>query len=93
MKEFLNLKEKKNIIDIRSIEKYNNRHIPEAINIPSEKLILNPDKYLNKETKYYLYCQHGKTSYSVCKILSNMGYKTININGGYESFIMNTRNQ
>ena len=29
----------KNIIDIRNTEKYNNNHIPNSINIPSEKLL------------------------------------------------------
>ena len=30
------------IIDIRSIEKYNSRHIPNSINIPLEKLLTYP---------------------------------------------------
>lgn len=46
-----------NIIDIRSIEKYNDNHIYGAKNIPANKLILNPDKYLMKLDKYYIYCQ------------------------------------
>ena len=81
-----------NIIDIRSIEKYNDNHIPNAINIPQEKLLLNPNKYLNKETRYYIYCQKGMSSYNICKILTSIGYKVTNINGGYESYIMNQRN-
>ncbi len=39
---------KLNIIDIRSIEKYNNNHIDGSINIPFEKLIINPSKYLKR---------------------------------------------
>lgn len=81
-----------NIIDIRSIEKYNDNHIPNAINIPQEKLLTNPNKYLNKETRYYIYCQKGMSSYNICKILTATGYKVTNINGGYESYIMNQRN-
>ena len=42
-----------NIIDIRSEQSYNNNHIPGAINIPFEKLIVNPEKYLNKDQKYF----------------------------------------
>ena len=82
-----------NIIDIRSIEKYNDNHIPNAINIPQEKLILNPNKYLDKNTRYYIYCQKGMSSYNICKILTKIGFKVTNINGGYESYIMNKRNQ
>jgi len=79
----------KNIIDIRNTEKYNNNHIPNSINIPSEKLLQYPERYLNKEESYYLYCQKGLTSYNVCRILALKGYKVININGGYESWIIN----
>lgn len=77
-----------NIIDIRSIEKYNSNHIETSINIPKELLISNPSKYLNKNEEYYLYCQYGKTSLNVCSILSKCGYKVINIMGGYETWIL-----
>lgn len=81
-----------NIIDIRSKEKYNDNHIPNAINIEQEKLLLEPAKYIEKEKRYYLYCQKGMSSFSVCKILTKLGYKVTNINGGYESYILNERN-
>lgn len=89
MNDFLNLSGSINIIDIRSVEKYNNSHIPKAQNIPYEKIIVNPDNYLDKNTRYYIYCQRGLTSYKVCQILSNLGYKVTNINGGYESWLLN----
>jgi len=77
-----------NIIDLRSIEKYNDNHIPNSINIPSEKILLEPNKYLNKNETYYLYCQKGMSSYNICRILTKLGYKTVNINGGYERWLM-----
>lgn len=77
-----------NIIDIRSIENYNNNHIPHAINIPYEKLILKPGNYLNKYTMYYLYCKRGITSKKVCEILSGMGYRVTNVIGGYEEWLL-----
>lgn len=88
MNEYLKLKGNIYTIDIRNNEKYNNNHIPGAINIPYEKLLLNPEQYLNSNTKYYIYCQKGITSYKVCQILTNKGYKVVNINGGYESWIL-----
>ncbi|MBP3921196.1 MAG: rhodanese-like domain-containing protein [Bacilli bacterium] len=88
MNDFLNLKGNINIIDIRSRERYNSNHIPNSINIESEKLIVSPSTYLDKNTRYYIYCQRGTSSYKVCSILSNLGYKVTNINGGYESFIL-----
>ncbi len=90
--ELLNLKGI-NIIDIRNTEKYNQNHIPNSINISNEKLLTEPSKYLEKEKRYYIYCQRGISSYNTCKILTKLGYKVTNINGGYESYIMNKRNR
>lgn len=77
-----------NIIDIRSAQSYNNNHIPNARNIPLEKLITEPDKYLNKNEQYYIYCQKGLSSENICSILSKLGYSVVNIEGGYESWIL-----
>ena len=77
-----------NIIDIRSNQSYNNNHIPDAKNIPSQTLISNPNKYLERDKTYYLYCQKGTTSIRVCSLLNNLGYKTVNVNGGYEAWIL-----
>ena len=77
-----------NLIDIRSIEKYNNNHIPNAINIPLNNLLINFNKYLNKNEKYYIYCQRGIQSRKLCQILNNMGYSTINVTGGYEAWVL-----
>ncbi len=88
IKELIPIVSKVNIIDIRSNEQYNNRHIPSAKNIPSKNLIANPSKYLNKSEIYYIYCQRGVTSKSVCNILRNQGYKVKNILGGYEAWVL-----
>lgn len=82
-----------NIIDIRTIENYNNNHMPGAKNIPYNNLLTSPEKYLNKIEKYYIYCKHGKTSISLCKILNKLGYRTYSINGGYEEWILNAYNE
>lgn len=78
-----------NIIDIRSIEKYNNNHIPNSVNIPLEKLLSNFSKYLDKDKKYYIYCQKGIQSKKLCQILKNSGYNVVDIIGGYEAWILN----
>lgn len=77
-----------NLIDIRSIEKYNSSHIETSRNIPADILLNNPSKYLNKAEEYYIYCQYGKTSLRVCLSLSRLGFKVINIIGGYESWLL-----
>jgi len=77
-----------NIIDIRSIEKYNNRHIDNSINIPLEQLLINFNKYLDKNKKYYIYCQMGVQSKKTCQILKNNGFNVVNILGGYEAWVL-----
>jgi len=76
------------LIDIRSIIKFNSNHLPGAKNIPQEKLICNPSKYLNKNDTYYIYCQKGKTSITTVFILNKQGYKAINVEGGYERWVL-----
>lgn len=86
--EFLRLPDNISIIDIRNNQSYNNNHIPNAINVPYEKLIANPNKYLEKSKKYYIYCQKGITSKRITSILNQMGYNVVNISGGYEEWII-----
>lgn len=88
IKDLKNLVGKVKIIDLRSVEKYNDNHIPGAINIEPEKLLSNTKKYLNFNDTYYIYCKEGKTSIKVCKVLRKYGYKAINIIGGYEKWIL-----
>lgn len=77
------------LIDIRSIEKYNNKHIMNAVNIPVEQLLIKAEKYLNKQEKYYIYCRKGIQSRKLCQILTNNGYNVVNISGGYEAWVLN----
>lgn len=76
------------IIDIRSEEKYNDNHILNAYNIPYDKLLISPNNYIEKDKVYYIYCQKGITSCKLCRILNSKGYNVININGGYEAWIL-----
>lgn len=78
-----------NLIDIRSIEKYNNKHILNARNIPMEQLLINTSKYLNKSERYYIYCQKGIQSRKLCQILKSSGYNVVNVTGGYEAWVLN----
>lgn len=79
-----------NVIDIRSIQKYNDNHIPGALNINSTQLLNNPEKYLNRNLIYYIYCQKGTSSKTVVQILRVKGYQVFNIIGGYEAWILNS---
>ena len=59
--ELLNLSDPV-IIDIRDNFSYNEGHIPKALNIPYYSLLSNYSIYLNKNDKYYLYCNYGEQS-------------------------------
>ena len=77
-----------NIIDIRSIEKYNDNHVPGSININYNLLISNPGKYLDKNLTYYIYCQKGITSIKAVNLLRKQGFNVYNVIGGYERWIL-----
>lgn len=71
------------IIDIRSREKYLVGHINGAINIPYNELFINYDKYLNKTTRYLIYCESGNKSSDIVSYLNSHGYNCVNLDGGY----------
>ena len=76
-----------NIIDLRNSINYNKGHIPGAININANDLLSNVDKYLNKNKTYYFYCDYGNMSRRVVDKLSLLGYKAVNIVGGYNNYL------
>ena len=73
------------IIDIRDNYSYNNSHIKNAINIPYYNLLNNYSHFLNKNNKYYLYCEEGRQSSEISKRLNSFGYNTKSIKGGYKA--------
>ena len=75
-----------NLIDIRSNYMYLDGTIDNAINIPFQKLFSNPEEYLNKNEEYYIFCNNGISSKRLCMFLVTMGYKVINLKGGYNSY-------
>ncbi len=74
------------IIDVRDNYKYSLGNIPTSKNIPANFLLTNPNNYLNKEDIYYIYCDFGNTSNRVCERLKQLGYKVVNVLGGYNEY-------
>ena len=75
-----------NIIDIRDSYMYNLGNIPTSRNIPINFLLMNKDRYLDKNKKYYIYCEKGFKSIKACNELSKAGYDVVNIEGGYSNY-------
>ena len=71
------------IIDIRDPYQYAQFHLPTAVNIPYQTLVMYPERYLNLRDTYYLICAHVSESYRACMMLEPAGYKVISIAGGY----------
>lgn len=89
--EFLNLlysNKPLNILDIRSPYEYQLNKIPTAKNINKLFLEQSPEKYLNKNETYYIYCQSGTTSKNLVNKLNTLGYKTVNITGGFNNYLL-----
>ncbi len=75
--------EYKSIIDIRESYEVKTGTIKGSTNIPMNKLLKNPSKYLKKDQTYYLMCLSGARSFSAWINLRLKGYSVKNISGGY----------
>ena len=75
------------IVDIRNAYYYNMGHINGAINIPYYNLLSNYSRYLSRNNTYYLYCDSGDQSLEIAERLSNFGYNTFSISGGYVEYL------
>ncbi|MGB8455901.1 MAG: rhodanese-like domain-containing protein [Anaerocolumna sp.] len=74
------------IIDIREPYEYKTGSLISAKNIPMDKLITEPDQYLDKDKTYYIMCQSGARSSRACQYLSKQGFDVINVAGGMGSY-------
>lgn len=75
------------IIDVRTQEEYNERHLDNAINIPYESIVdkLKEDSSINKDTPIIVYCRSGNRSSQAYNSLKNDGYNYIYDLGSIES--------
>ena len=77
--------DKTKIIYIRTSIEYNKYHYPGSVNITRMILLKNPEKYINKNSKYYLLCSKGLLSNKTANILNALGYNCYSITGGIVS--------
>lgn len=75
------------VIDVRDISSYEEKHIPNAINIPFDALLENihntcPDK----DMTIYVYCSKGVNSQKSCRILVDNGYKNVYNTGAIDDW-------
>lgn len=72
------------LIDVRSVEEFNNGHIAGALNIPVDSLRARLGE-LDQNKTIIEYCQVGLRGYIADRILSQKGFKVLNVTGGYKS--------
>lgn len=90
VKELLLLK-KPNLIDIRDKYKYLEGTINNSINISESELMFRTEKYLNKNEKYYIFCDYGNRSKRLSEFLTQRGYSVYNVVGGYMAYTVEKR--
>ena len=71
------------ILDVRTVEEFNERHIPGALNIPNEEIGTEEIPQLpDKEQLILVYCRSGNRSKQASEKLVNLGYTNIVEFGG-----------
>ena len=83
IEKIMNENENYIILDVRTIEEYNDGHIPSAICIPNETIDENVvDKLPNKEQLILIYCRSGNRSKQATIKLKDLGYLNLIEFGG-----------
>ena len=74
----------KSVLDVRTLDEYNNGHVDGALNIPLSEIYKHLPK-LNKAKVHYVYCKSGYRSMIASSILKRNGFDHIvNVKQGYE---------
>lgn len=72
------------IIDLRSPQEYQEKHIKGAVNIPFEKM---EELYtLGKQQKMVLYCERGAMSMAAARELAAKNYRVKTVVGGIRAY-------
>lgn len=74
------------ILDVRTINEYNEGHIPGSVLIPDYEIEAVQTRYKNKDTNIFVYCRSGNRSKSSVIKLKNMGYKNVYDLGGITNY-------
>lgn len=82
-KKILDAQEGAILLDVRTKEEYEERHIPGSILIPLDVLGSNAEiKMPDKNATILVYCRSGRRSISASEILTRLGYQNVYNMGG-----------
>ena len=75
------------ILDVRTVEEFNERHIPGALNIPNESIGTEEIAQLpDKDQLILVYCRSGNRSKQASEKLAALGYSNVIEFGGINSW-------
>lgn len=76
-------------LDVRTLAEYTEGHIARTININvvDDSFATMADSLLQKDRPVALYCRSGKRSKKAAKILSEKGYKVLELDKGFNSWL------
>lgn len=81
------LAEKPIVVDVRSLEEYNEGHIPNAISVPLETIENEAEtKLKNKDDLILVYCRSGRRSREAALRLIEKGYTNVIDFGGIQDW-------
>lgn len=80
-------REEYQLLDVRTDEEFENGHLEGALNIPVDSLRDRLGE-LDKSKTIVEYCQVGLRGYIADRILSQNGFKVLNVTGGYKTSSM-----
>lgn len=70
------------IVDVRTQEEYDSGHIKNAVCLPNENIISEPEILPDKSQQILVYCRSGNRSRQAAQKLADMGYKNVLEFGG-----------
>ena len=70
------------ILDVRTQEEYDSGHIKNAVCLPNEDILSEPDILPDKDQQILVYCQSGNRSKQAAQKLADMGYENVLEFGG-----------
>ena len=70
------------LLDVRSREEFDERHVDGSINIPVRSLDKAGSRFKDTATPFYVYCRSGIRSAMAAQILRRLGYSNVKDIGG-----------